>query len=63
MKRVFLIVALAAAVLGFTPRADTAKPRACNGLNRLCGRSLGDVAFATTHNSMASSANGFRPPN
>ena len=35
----------------------------CNGDVRLCDRSLGDVAFATTHNSMASTADGFVPPN
>jgi hypothetical protein len=41
----------------------TGATRACNGAARLCARSLGDVAFATTHNSMASSADGFLPPN
>ena len=35
----------------------------CNGQVVLCDRTLADVAFATTHNSMASSADGFRPPN
>lgn len=35
----------------------------CNGSAALCDRALGEVAFATTHNSMASSDDGFRPPN
>ena len=35
----------------------------CNGSAALCARSLGDVAFATAHNAMASSADGFVPPN
>ena len=39
------------------------QPRKCNGSAALCDVALGDVAFATTHNSMASSADGFRPPN
>jgi hypothetical protein len=42
--------------------ATSARGR-CNGLVRLCDVRLGDVAFATTHNSMASSADGFVPPN
>jgi hypothetical protein len=42
--------------------AGAAAPR-CNGAVQLCNRSLGDVAFATTHNSMAASADGFVPPN
>jgi hypothetical protein len=65
VRRAVPIVLALAVVLGTTSSAGagTAKPRTCNGLTRLCGRSLGDVAFATTHNSMASSADGFRPPN
>jgi hypothetical protein len=46
--------------------AEAARPaaeRRCNGLAKLCDVSLGRVAFATTHNSMASSVDGFRPPN
>jgi len=35
----------------------------CNGSAALCTRSLGDVAFATAHNAMASTADGFVPPN
>ena len=34
--------------------AATATPSACNGYAALCGRPLNDVAFAATHNSMAS---------
>jgi hypothetical protein len=34
--------------------AATATPSACNGFKALCGRPLNDVAFAATHNSMAS---------
>lgn len=45
-----------------TSTARAAAPR-CNGEARLCARTLGEVAFATTHNSMASIANGFVPPN
>ena len=36
-------------------------PARCNGVVELCDRPLGEVAFATTHNSMASSADRFRP--
>jgi hypothetical protein len=50
------------AVLTPTAAARPGAPR-CNGSAALCARTLGDVAFATTHNSMASSADGFRPPN
>ena len=64
MRRVgagaFVLVALLAT---FATNAGAATARRCNGAARLCGRSLGTVAFATTHNSMASSADGFRPPN
>ena len=34
--------------------AASAEPTACNGFAALCGRPLNDVAFAATHNSMAS---------
>jgi hypothetical protein len=43
--------------------ADTADVRRCNGSVRLCDVGVGDVAFPTTHNSMASGVDGFRPPN
>jgi len=49
--------------LGATPAAAATKTRKCNGAAALCNRTLDHVAFATTHNSMASTANGFVPPN
>jgi hypothetical protein len=36
---------------------------ACNGSARLCAKPLGEVAFATTHNSMSSPADHFLGPN
>jgi len=55
--------ACALALVALVPvPARAAAPR-CNGEVQLCARSLGDVAFATTHNSMASIANRFVPPN
>jgi hypothetical protein len=59
---VAVAVALGALLLGATPNAAPPAPT-CNGSAALCDRSLGDVAFATAHNAMASTANGFRPPN
>jgi hypothetical protein len=35
----------------------------CNGSAALCDRSLGEVAFATSHNSMSSTEAGFQGPN
>jgi hypothetical protein len=58
--------ALAAAptLLGADATAPPAREvRRCNGAARLCDVPLGDVAFPATHNSMASSVDGFRPPN
>ena len=57
------VLVLVALLATFATNASAATPRRCNGAARLCGRSLGAVAFPTTHNSMASSADGFRPPN
>jgi hypothetical protein len=60
------VVGLALAVAASTvtlPNVAHGADAPCNGEVRLCDRSLGDVAFATTHNSMASSADGFFPPN
>ena len=51
------------AVLALGPLTARASAARCNGAVALCTRSLGDVAFATTHNSMASTADGFVPPN
>ena len=50
-------------LVALVPLPARATESRCNGEEQLCGRSLGDVAFATTHNSMASTANGFVPPN
>ncbi len=51
-------------LLGFGETvARVPEPRRCNGSAALCDVRLGDVAFATTHNSMASSVDDFRPPN
>src|SRR5262249_60194631 len=44
------------ALLATTVAAGATTARRCNGAARLCGRSLSAVAFATTHNSLASSA-------
>ncbi|HEX5587077.1 MAG TPA: hypothetical protein VFZ17_07195 [Acidimicrobiia bacterium] len=55
------MVTLGAVATGSSPSAG-AQLR-CNGRVRLCGLSLGEVAFATTHNSMSSPADGFIGPN
>jgi hypothetical protein len=58
-----VVSAVALVVLALPPaRASTVESR-CNGSARLCTLSLGAVAFATTHNSMASRVDGFVPPN
>jgi hypothetical protein len=41
-------------VTGGGDEAPAATPTTCNGFTALCGRPLNDVAFAATHNSMAS---------
>jgi hypothetical protein len=56
-----VLVVATIALVPVTVRAN--QPMKCNGEVDLCGRRLGDVAFATTHNSMASTADGFIPPN
>jgi hypothetical protein len=56
------VLAAASTSLVLTPSGHAAEQE-CNGSIALCDRTLGDVAFATTHNSMASTANGFVPPN
>jgi hypothetical protein len=50
------VVAAVAAVIvtGGGDEAPAATPTTCNGFTALCGRPLNDVAFAATHNSMAS---------
>jgi hypothetical protein len=61
--RAIFAAAVIAVMLWCAPAssAETAQP--CNGSAALCDRTLGTVAFATTHNSMASEANNFRGPN
>ena len=58
------LVAVTVAV-GAAHAAIAATPRAlrCNGSARLCDAPLGQVAFATTHNSMSSPADRFVGPN
>src|SRR6185503_16512579 len=55
--------ACALAVLALVPIPARADAPRCNGEPQLCARTLGEVAFATTHNAMASTAKGFVPPN
>jgi hypothetical protein len=52
-----------AVMLVTAPAADAQAAEVCNGSAALCDRPLGTVAFATSHNAMASSANKFRGPN
>ncbi len=62
--RAGLLFALALASTTFvTPDARATPTARCNGSARLCAMPLGEVAFATTHNSMASTDDGFIPPN
>jgi hypothetical protein len=58
-----VLVAAATVPVSAARAASTSDAAECNGSVRLCAVPLGDVAFATTHNSMASSADGFVPPN
>jgi hypothetical protein len=51
---VVLAGATALIVAGEGTEAPAAMPQTCNGFAELCGRPLNDVAFAATHNSMAS---------
>lgn len=51
---------------GASCTTDAAAPiaiEACNGHAVLCDRRFDEVAFATTHNAMASTEDGFAPPN
>ena len=61
VRRTAVAVALIIAVVAPAAATHAERPR-CNGATALCGRTLGDIAFATTHNSMASSTDGVRPP-
>jgi hypothetical protein len=56
------VVVLAIVLVSAPARGAQASDR-CNGSPALCDRPLGTVAFATSHNAMASSANNFRGPN
>ena len=61
-----MVVGLVGSLLGATVAAGgaaEAAARRCNGMARLCDRRVGEVAFATTHNSMSSPADGFLGPN
>jgi hypothetical protein len=60
---VVVVLGLAAAVVTGAPAARGAEALRCNGSANLCELPLGDVAFATTHNSMSSAHDGFRGPN
>jgi hypothetical protein len=63
--RWFVAVVTVVAVVAATHAtvAPAAPALECNGRARLCGLTLGQVAFATTHNSMSSPADGFFGPN
>ena len=66
VSRMLTVTVVALAATGFSTiwasGSDSPVLR-CNGSARLCDVQLGAVAFATTHNSMASPADGFIPPN
>jgi hypothetical protein len=62
--RTLTIVALVAAgSWTMSSEGSGASARHCNGSARLCDVRLGDAAFATSHNSMSSPADGFFGPN
>lgn len=61
--RTFTVVGLAIAFWATPAGASGSQPLRCNGSARLCNVQLGAVAFATSHNSMSSRADGFRGPN
>jgi hypothetical protein len=61
--RAAIALACVMAAIALAPLPARASEVGCNGEAALCARPLGEVAFATTHNSMASTANGFVPPN
>jgi hypothetical protein len=62
-RMIVVVVAVLAALLVPGAVAGAANPAKCNGSVRLCDVPLGDVAFATTHNSMSSPADHFFGPN
>src|SRR5581483_4785131 len=62
--RTLVVAALVgAAVTAVGAVAPAAPALRCNGSARLCDLPLGEVAFATSHNSMSSSADNFLGPN
>jgi hypothetical protein len=62
-RRLPLVLAAVAVIVLWAPATSAVTAQPCNGRVALCDRALGAVAFATTHNSMASEANHFRGPN
>lgn len=64
LRRLTILLLACAALLVTMPAVGVAQTaRKCNGLAVLCDRSVGEVAFPTTHNSMSSPADHFRGPN
>jgi hypothetical protein len=64
-RRSAAVVALTLTIASLGSSAATARQRptrVCNGSAKLCHRRLDHVAFATSHNAMASSAYGFQGP-
>jgi hypothetical protein len=61
--RAAIAIACVLAAIAVAPLPARALPPKCNGSAALCTRRLDRVAVATTHNSMASSVDGFVPPN
>ena len=64
----FVRALVAVALVQVTVVSSVATPASaetlrCNGRAALCERPLGEVVFASTHNSMAATAYQFRPPN
>jgi hypothetical protein len=62
-RRGLAAVVVIAVMLVSAPAIGAQAADVCNGSAALCDRPLGTVAFATSHNAMASSANHFRGPN
>ncbi len=56
-------LALTSIVIVASPPSAAAHTFRCNGLARLCSRTVGEVAFPTAHNAMSSPHDGFRGPN
>jgi hypothetical protein len=57
------VVTLTVVLFGSSAAGATkSQARVCSGSAKLCHRRLNDIAFATSHNAMASSAFGFQDP-